>query len=297
VRINNLWFFLISAVSISGQAQPTLIKESPTSNLGVVWNLETIYSEISGLTAINTGNNTPTFLAIQDGGNATEIMVCRWVERKIEGIKVPLVNSDWEAIVVDSSRVYLGDFGNNRGNRKDLKIYRCLGIPSNFNNVGDLSQALADNHNWDSIQFNFPDQANFSPRFRHNFDCEAMLVRGDSIWLFTKNWRNFRSQIYLLENKPGRQVALPVAELKPRCLVTDACWVNGGAVLLGYSVLGNQFIMNVDWAKKRISKKRKLAIKPAQMEGVAFNPGNNKIYVSTEKRKTQQAAIIELCGN
>lgn len=33
-------------------------------------------------------------------------------------------NIDWEDIAQDRKYVYIGDFGNNRGNRRDLKIYR-----------------------------------------------------------------------------------------------------------------------------------------------------------------------------
>ncbi|MDQ6842742.1 MAG: hypothetical protein M3Z92_00115 [Bacteroidota bacterium] len=33
-------------------------------------------------------------------------------------------NTDWEDIAADSSYIYIGDFGNNDGNRKDLKIIR-----------------------------------------------------------------------------------------------------------------------------------------------------------------------------
>ena len=34
------------------------------------------------------------------------------------------VNSDWEDLAQDATSLYIGDIGNNRGNRTDLKIYK-----------------------------------------------------------------------------------------------------------------------------------------------------------------------------
>lgn len=35
-------------------------------------------------------------------------------------------NVDWEDIAEDNTHIYIGDFGNNNGNRTDLKIYKIL---------------------------------------------------------------------------------------------------------------------------------------------------------------------------
>ena len=34
-------------------------------------------------------------------------------------------NTDWEEISQDKDFIYIGDIGNNSGNRDDLKIYRA----------------------------------------------------------------------------------------------------------------------------------------------------------------------------
>ena len=36
------------------------------------------------------------------------------------------VNIDWESLADDDQYIYIGDFGNNSGNRDDLSIYRVL---------------------------------------------------------------------------------------------------------------------------------------------------------------------------
>ena len=76
--------------------------------------------ETSGLTFFN--GKLYTF---NDGGNSSEIFEIDKSSGKIlDVIKTDLKNKDWEAITSDSTNTYIGDFGNNAGTRKDLKIYK-----------------------------------------------------------------------------------------------------------------------------------------------------------------------------
>ncbi len=265
------------------------------------WELTDTLSEISGICNAFPVIGSNWLLGIQDGGNSSDIVVFDWVNRRSFVVATGLHNRDWEAIIRDDERVYIGDFGNNRGNRRDLKIYRICNIDSAVFtedwkcNVSEINKRGIRNTSLvDSIEFAFEDQLDFQPRFRHNFDCESMLVQDDSIWLFTKNWKNFKSNVYVLLNSPGKQVARKVASINTRCLITDACWHNREVLLVGYSVFGNQYILNLDWNRKRVLSRRKIGIKPAQVEGVALNLLHDKVFIATEKRKTQRAAIIEL---
>lgn len=292
------FLFLIFFNSLSAQevsfSSKLKVKEAS------VWNLTDSIAEISGICNALPFTSTNWFLGIQDGGNSSDIVVFDWENRKSFVVSTGLNNRDWEAITRDNERVYIGDFGNNQGNRRDLKIYRI----SNFDSAVFTENWKHDftgtekqgRYTWlvDSIDFAFEEQDDFRPRFRHNFDCESMLVRGDSIWLFTKNWKNFRSDVYLLLNKPEKQVARKIAVLKTRCLVTDGCWQNRDVLLTGYTLLGNQFLLNLQWNQMKITDRRRIGLKPAQIEGLQFNSLCRKLYISTEKRKSQSAAIIEL---
>ena len=62
-------------------------------------------------------------------------------------------NKDWEDVCTDGETVYVGDFGNNKGSRKDLRVYTfpLSTIPAE----GDTSIQA------DSIRFSFADQTNF----------------------------------------------------------------------------------------------------------------------------------------
>jgi hypothetical protein len=282
-------------------AQPISSTKNLKIGTAVGWELADSLSEISGICNAFPVIGSNWLLGIQDGGNSSDIVVFDWEIRKSFVVATGLNNRDWEAITRDDERVYIGDFGNNRGNRRDLKIYRISHVDSAVfsqywkNNVTGINKGEIRNTSLvDSIEFAFEDQLDFQPRFRHNFDCESMLVQGDSIWLFTKNWKNFKSNVYVLLNSPGKQVARKVTFINTRCLITDACWQNREVLLVGYSVFGNQYILNLDWNQKRVLSRRKIGIKPAQVEGVSVNLLHDKAFIATEKRKTQHAAIIEL---
>lgn len=114
----------------------------------------------------------------------------------LESKKLPVPNRDWEDLAHDpAGNLYIGDFGNNRNARRDLRIYR----------YDPATQQL------DSILFHYPDQREFAPadESRWNYNCEAMVFFRDSLHLFSKNSfkGNFYSKHYVLPARPGKYVA------------------------------------------------------------------------------------------
>jgi len=106
-------------------------------------------------------------------------------------------NIDWEELTHDDKgNIYIGDFGNNRNNRKDLKIYIY-----NF-----------ENGNLDAINFTYPDQTQFPPPSAEcNFDMEAFFYYKNQLHLFSKNRLNVGNSFtkhYTLEAQAGEQVAI-----------------------------------------------------------------------------------------
>lgn len=140
----------------------------------------------------------------------------------------PLANTDWEDLTRDpAGRFYIGDFGNNHNDRRDLAIYRVTpgaGPPR-----------------VDTIAFRYPDQAAFPPPLaRQHFDCEAMLFYHDTLHLFTKDrGRAHRTHYYTVPARPGHHVATLRDSLRLGTLVTGAALrPDGQAVaLLGYGAL------------------------------------------------------------
>ena len=82
---------------------------------------------------------------------------------------------DWEDLAMDEQFLYIGDFGNNGGNRQDMLVYKvALSQINPSTSNADMTQSL-------SVQYE--DQTTFdNEAYKHNFDCEAMIVLGDSLY-------------------------------------------------------------------------------------------------------------------
>ena len=56
----------------------------------------------------------------------------------------------------------------------------------------------------DVINFSYLDQIDFNPSlFSTNFDAESIISYKDSLFIFTKNWGNNWTNIYVLPKTPG----------------------------------------------------------------------------------------------
>lgn len=138
-------------------------------------------------------------------------------------------NKDWEDVCTDGERVYVGDFGNNKGHRKNLRIYSfpLKAIPAQ----GDASVTV------DSILFSFGDQTRFDyKKQEHDFDCEAIFATDQYLYLFSKGWATSTTRLYRLPKTPGTQVARVVNGFDSQGLITGADYdrESGMLVLVGY---------------------------------------------------------------
>ena len=138
-------------------------------------------------------------------------------------------NKDWEDVCTDGRNVFVGDFGNNKGKRKNLRIYTfpLKDIPTE----GNVSIQV------DSICFSFADQMDFDNKtHQHDFDCEAMFATDEYLYLFSKGWASGTTKLYRLSKSPGKQVAKVVNGFDSQGLVTGADYdrENGILVVVGY---------------------------------------------------------------
>ena len=152
-------------------------------------------------------------------------------------------NVDWEDMSFDGTHFYIGDFGNNNdGGRRDLKIYKfpLSAIPGHVGNpvVTIPSSEIT------VINFTYSDQPQPAmPTGANNtkFDCEAMVVDGDDIHLFTKDWITKTTTHYVIDGvTAGTYTAANLETLNTEYLVTAASKVPGAniIVLLGYQNTG-----------------------------------------------------------
>lgn len=189
-------------------------------------------------------------------------------------------NTDWEDIAYDDNYVYIGDVGNNKGNRKDLKVYR---IPRAALRTQNTARAEA-------IHFSYSDQKNFTSRaHQHNYDCEAMVAYNGKIYLFSKNWTDKKTRLYELNATPGKHTAKYISTYNIQGLVSGAT-LNSEMGILLLTTYSSLLDVNV-WAfsnytggnflrgnAKRLNLKTPLQ---GQVEGVTFT-GNYQAYLSSE---------------
>jgi hypothetical protein len=197
-------------------------------------------------------------------------------------------NVDWEDITQDSKYIYIGDFGNNRGNRKDLCVYRISkqDIEANSNKQNISS---------DKINFYYQDQDSYISSFRSTpFDCEALLFDGESLILFSKDWVDQRSTLYKLPVLPGNYEAKRYYKMDSEGLITGAelDLQNKTLLLCGHNynipfVLKKDNFRSVaflEFKMLRIDLNDFFGIK---LEGIACF--NNEIYLSSENSADIQA--------
>lgn len=200
-----------------------------------------------------------------------------------------VINKDWEEISQDEEYLYIGDFGNNStGNRTDLRILRLA--KSTINSLNILI---------DTIWFKYSDQTDFINSGSNNtdFDCEAFIVSQDSIFLFTKQWKSKKTNVYSLPKKPGSFVAKYKDTYDVHGLVTGATFIDNKhiIVLTAYTnLLQPYLILLYDFPKTDFFKgnKRQLLINLPfhQVEGIC-SESEYKYYFSNEKRSQSGITI------
>jgi hypothetical protein len=200
------------------------------------------------------------------------------IRKKIKLDKVK--NNDWEEISQDSSYIYIGDFGNNyQGNRKDLHLLRI-----------EKKSFLRNQPVIDTISFSYYDQTDYTIQKENttNFDCEAFVVSQDSIYLFTKQWSQNKTSVYVLPKIPGNYSAQLKTTLNVDGLITGTTLLNSGKgiILCGYSKTLQPFLyLLYDYKNNDFStgnqRKIKLSLPFHQVEGIATFDG--KLFYLTNE--------------
>ncbi len=197
-------------------------------------------------------------------------------------------NIDWEDITSDSNYIYVGDVGNNDGNRTNLRFYRVL--------KSDITPSTL-SVNAGRINFSYSDQVNFTVNHNHNFyDCEAFFYTNDSIHIFTKGWVNKWTKHYVLPADTGTMVAQLVDSFNVGGYITSAA-IQGDSlvVLLGIDYSANGCFI---WMFNKFNgshffngNKRRLYIDSpyyaGQTEGICFTD-TNKGYITNERLSIAQ---------
>lgn len=133
-------------------------------------------------------------------------------------------NVDWEELTKDAQgNLYIGDFGNNGNDRRDLGIYKISATQLKTTNAKAAYK----------ISFSFPEQKEFPPKKSNLFfDTEAFIELQGYFYLFTKNRsKNFdgTSLVYKIRNAAGRQKAQLLGKIQT-CDTYNRCQITGAAL-------------------------------------------------------------------
>ncbi|NAS12739.1 NHL repeat-containing protein [Poritiphilus flavus] len=223
-RLYNL-SILVFAVSCSNYGQLTIISDLP--------------SELDENSGMVLHNNSEVWM-IEDNGNKDKLYRVNLKGKMLSDHKITdAKNHDWEDLAKDADgNLYIGDFGNNANERKNLRIYKIKGP---LDPEDEKFRA-------ERIEFNYPEQKKFPPKkSKRLYDTEAFFYAQDHLYIITKNrTRPFNAEalIYKVPAKKGKYKAELVGKFKAcedmnRCVVTAADISEDGSkiALLGYGRL------------------------------------------------------------
>jgi len=160
-------------------------------------------SESSGLVA--SRRHPGVFWTHNDSGDSPRIFAidrlgAKLAEYAVEGAQ----HVDWEDIAIDDAgELFLGDFGNNRNDRRDLRVYVIPEPDPTRSGSIRVDRVLP---------FRYADQRDDAGSKSSDFDCEAMIYHDGALYLFSKHRGNTRTKLYRLpigvRGVSGDEVAL-----------------------------------------------------------------------------------------
>jgi hypothetical protein len=198
-------------------------------------------------------------------------------------------NVDWEDITQDASYIYIGDIGNNNGNRTDLKIYKIA--KNDYNGSDDIAVA-------EIISYSYADQLDFTSNPNNtNWDAEGLISYSDQLLIFSKNWVDNRVNVYSIPKTNGTYSALLKSSYNTNGLITSAeISLNENIIyLIGYSSSQAPFMYTIhgipnnslDIFSGVISEKISNIVPIGnQVEAIALfeiTPNKHRLYISNEK--------------
>lgn len=206
-------YFLILLISLISCAQQPAVLE-------LEFEIPSDLSEVSGM----VHNSDGSFWMLQDSGNANILYKINESGQLIQELTLNNhKNTDWEELTSDAfGNLYVGDFGNNKNTRKDLKILKI--------SAAHLTQAEAEAT---EISFAYPEQQDFPPsKNQMLYDAEAFILFENDFYIFTKNRSkpfDGTSLIYRIPNREGHHVATQIGIIKT-CGNAKECAITGAAL-------------------------------------------------------------------
>jgi len=246
------------------------------SDITEVGNLPQLIFETSGLLSYNG-----KLITHNDSGNASELY-----ELDVNTLQITRTvtitnaeNVDWEDLAQDSNFIYIGDFGNNNGDREDLSILKIA--KSDYDNSDSVTA--------ETINFLYEDQTDFITTTDSDFDAEAFFSLEDNLIILTKQWQQNGTVAYRVPKLPGAFLAERLDSYQVDGLVTGATYDENTnqLSLVGYSQFLFPFYVLIEDVQNNTifggdKTKTNLTIGQAQVEAITLFD-NNQFYISSEE--------------
>ncbi len=188
------------------------------------------------------------------------------------------VNIDWEDIAQDDTHFYIGDIGNNAGDRQELQVYK----------ISKTDADLADAVDAELIRVSYEDGASGFPGPNSDWDAEALLVFEEELFIFTKQWQSNGTKAYAFPKEPGTYSARLRGTYASNGLITGAVYNEYSAIayLSGYTQLLQPFLIRLENFSSMdpfggTVVRQTLDIALAQLEGIG-RLSANRYYLSSE---------------
>lgn len=231
--------------------------------------------ETSGLVA----DNGCLWTMNDSGGEAALYSFIPGQDRIIKTMILNSVNHDWEDLAEDVEHIYIADVGNNFAKRDTLEIL-VIRKDSLGSGIGVPVESR--------IRFVFEDTILTNRAGWSSADCEALLAWEDSLYLFTKNWVDRNTALYVLPKTPGFYRIRARIILNVNALITGADIFPSAkkVTLVGYRNF-HPVIMSYRFGENpsRIECAGPVWNYPLktgrQVEGICYDTGGS-LYVSSE---------------
>lgn len=281
MRINNFKWLGLGLVFICCNEPQSIVE---------IFTLPEILKETS---AVEIAPKSDRIWTLEDHGNKPELYALDASGQISHTLKINGAdNNDWEELASDAAgNLYIGDFGNNDNDRKNLAIY-MVGAKDLNRESAPISKKIA---------FHYPDQAEFPPakKTEHYYDAEAFFFHKDNFYLFTKDRSgSANTRLYRIPAKDGNHAAELLGTLGTcdgkKCRITGADISDDGKKIVLLS--NNKIWVLEDFKGDDFLKGSVRTVElgsNTQLEGVCFK-NNSTLYFVDERDKHTGGKLYEM---
>jgi hypothetical protein len=176
--------------------------------------------EVSG---IQYDAKEDAFWMLNDSGNSSSVFLVTEEGTILRELEIDAKNHDWEDITMDAEgNLYIGDFGNNENERKNLQILKVK--KEDLDSKKEI--------NVEKIKFEFPEQKKFPPKKKNRYyDVEGFFAWKGNFYVFTKSRvKNEigRTFLYRVPMEEGKHKAQRISDFTT--CPEKHCWITGADI-------------------------------------------------------------------